>query len=158
MMDKLKGRRVYLPRGREQTEDACILADAIAGSAADLFARDDAIIWIVAGRCMPVTPDILREIIAKHVVTKQLVSQGTISEVAYVPVEPDEKMLHTLLMTRRREDGSLIARLPKAAGSQRELPPSRRQEVRYRLRTGEPAAVIARELGVDADVIKDLAR
>jgi hypothetical protein len=111
------GRSVYLPRGRDQTEDLNTLADCIAASSADLFNQDGCLIWITAGGCVQVNLERLRELVPKYVATKHLRKTAGVFEVEYRPYEPDQKALHALIMAKRREDGSLLARLPKTSSA-----------------------------------------
>ncbi len=101
----IAGRKVYLPLGRDPVEDACILADCIACSSADLFDQDTCVIWIAAGRCVPVDPEVLREISKLFVVTKHPRETADGWNVEYRPHEPDEKTLHTLLTAKTRTPG-----------------------------------------------------
>ena len=132
MNDKLNGRIVFLPRGRDQREDLNILADAIAASDADLFEG----IWITAGKCISITPDVLRKICTKYVVTKHARETADGWKVEYWPYEPDEMTLRALLMAKTREDGSLIARLPKAPSEPVKLSEQQQRQVRDRLGIG----------------------
>jgi hypothetical protein len=157
-MDKLNGRKVYIPRGRDKQEDLNILADCIAASDADLFNDNDCLIWIAAGGRVPVTPEILRGICTKYVVTKHARETPDGWKVEYRPVEPDEMVLRTLLMAKSREAGSLLLRVPKGLSEPARLSERHRQEVRDRLKIGEPKDKLAREYGVGVDVIRELAR
>jgi hypothetical protein len=153
---KLNGRRVYLPIGRDRSEDACILADCIAGGNADLFDQDGSVMWVAAGRCVPVNPEVLREICKLFVVTKHPRENANgLWEVEYRPYESDQKTLHTLLMAKTRAEGSLMARLPKGPVT---LNNYQQHEARGRIERGEPLASVARHYGIDIDVIKELAR
>src|SRR5258705_407276 len=114
---KLAGRSIYLPRGRDRVEDRCILSDCIAGSSAGLFQEGDSIFWIAGGQRVDVNLDVLRDIIQTFIVTKhpRQLADGS-WEVEFRSYAPDEKAIHALIMAKRREEGNLAARLPKAAG------------------------------------------
>src|SRR6185295_17042917 len=88
-----------------------------------------------------VNPARLREIIAKHIVTKVVVDRGGVLEVTFVPyvLAAEDKTLRTLLMAETLELGSLAKRLPKMPGRPQRLTEQQLEIVRYRLKTGEPA-------------------
>jgi hypothetical protein len=74
------------------------------------------------------------------------------------PYQPDEMALRTLLTAKTLEEGGLVQRLPKIPSEPRKLTPQQQQEVRARLKVGEPQASIARGYNVDVDTIRRLAR
>jgi hypothetical protein len=155
MNDKLADRSVYTPKGRDPHEDLILLADCIATSDADLFAQGSSIVWLKdTGELVGVSRDALLEIITKYVVTKQLVSHGDRWQVEYHPHVPDEYTLRGLLT----DDGGLVRRLPRAPSEPTQLSEQRREEVRARLRIGEPRDKLAREYGVDVGVIGAIGR
>jgi hypothetical protein len=102
---------------RRWDEDLNALADAVAESA-EIFNQDGRLVWLNAGKLIPVSRIILREIITTHVVTKNLINHGTADEPnwtrEYVPFVPHEQALRALLTAEARKDCSLIARAPKA--------------------------------------------
>jgi hypothetical protein len=149
------GRQVYNPRGRDPTEDLNLLADAIAGSPADLFAQGSQIMWLKdTGELVGASRDVLLEIITKYIVTKHLVSHGDRWQVEYHPYVPNEMTLRALL----KEDGGLAQRLPRVPGEPVRLSPQRQQEVLARLKMGERADRVAAAYGVDVAVVERLAR
>jgi hypothetical protein len=150
---------VYVPRGRDPLEDLNRLSDAIAISDADLFNRDGDTVLVDQGVAVQVNPARLREIIAKHIRVKTVVDRGGVLEVTFVPyvLAAEDKTLRTLLMAERIEDGNLAQRLPKMAGKVQQLTENQLQQVKDRLRTGEPAERIAPSYGVNAEVIRQVA-
>jgi hypothetical protein len=153
--DKLNGRKIYIPIGREPREDLCILSDCIAESRADLFNdQNECVIWIAAGRRVNVGPDILREVCRLYVVTKHVreIAEGFVVE--YRPLDPDEMILRKLLSSKTtRDDGGLLWRLPQ---TQRVLSKHQRQEIDYRLGRGERVDVVARSIGTDVATLQQL--
>src|SRR5258707_192533 len=128
------GFTLYSPHGRSQTEDLNLLAECVANSKADLFTQDGSPIWIDGGNCTGVGTKVLAEIIAKHVVTARPVQQGSSWKVEFRPLRPDEMTLRALL----KAENGLLRRLPKAPDEARALTTQHQQEVRTRLKTGEP--------------------
>jgi hypothetical protein len=152
MNNKLNGRRVYLSQGRDPIE---ALVDAIATSDADLFAQGGSIVWLKdSGELVEVGRGAPLELIAKYVVTKQLVQHGDRWRVEYHPHVPDEMTLRALLMG----EGGLAQRLPKAPSEPIKLTSQQAQEARDRLAMGEPKNRIAAAYKVDVATIEQLAR
>jgi hypothetical protein len=151
--------REYRPRHQDLAEDLCILSDAIAISDADLFNRDGATVLIDQGVVVQVNPARLREIIAKHIRIKMVVDRDGVLEVTFVPyvLAAEDKTLRTLLMTERIEDGNLAQRLPKMPGKEMKLTENQLQQVRDRLKIGEPPEKIAPSYNVDVATIRRLA-
>lgn len=65
--------------------------------------------------------------------------------------EPDEKILIDMI-------AALVGRVVRGPSTPRALPKHQQQAARDRLRTGEPAYLIAAAYGVDAATIEQLAR
>ena len=63
-------------RGRDPVEDLNTSADAIAESPAELFNWNGGLVWINAGKLVPVAKDALIQIIEKHVAVRKLVNRG----------------------------------------------------------------------------------
>jgi len=89
--DKLKGCRLHVWHGRDPIEDTISLAQAVAASPAELFNCNDRFCWPNDGHLDPVSKDLLREIIAKHICTRRLVDRGTreppVWECEYLPFD-----------------------------------------------------------------------
>jgi len=151
------GRKIYTPRGQNPSEDLNLLADAIAASNADLFAKDGLVVWLNdAGKLVGVNADTLHEVIAKHVVTKGLVNKGTPDEpaweVEFQPVQPDGMTLRALL----KDDGSLLGRLPKLPGEPIKLTAQQKREICDRARMGEVKDMIARAYKIDIATVTSI--
>jgi hypothetical protein len=155
-----EGRKVYLPRGRDPHEDLNLLSDCIAGSDAALFTDiGGGIFCIIAGKRVPVGQDVLRDVVMKYVVTKHAKQDADGNwSVEYRPLVLDDMILRALLVARAREDGALWARLPKEQGEPRQLSMQQLSEIKLRLKTGEPAAQIAKAHHVDVDEIRKIER
>ena len=153
------GRTIFIWKG---PEDVARLTEAIAALAiAELFDTDEGLVWCNDGETTPVSKDVLREILMANFAGVRLVRRGAGYErefyaYAFPPEadlrkEPNERMLIDIL-------NLLPDRVVKGPRTPRLVPEAQHESVRYRLKTGEPAARIARELGTDADTIKALAR
>jgi len=101
------------------------LADALAENV-DLFNLDGSPVWLNKGQLVPMTMNVLHEIIPQHIATKELVNRGTEWVVEYVPYVPDPRTVRDLFSNERRE-GGLLPRLTKITSSQVSEP--RRQKV-----------------------------
>ena len=157
MNDKLNGRRLYLPRGRDPREDLCILADTIATSEADLFNQDGHPIWITAGKCVSIIPAVLRDICTRYVATKHPRETANGWEVEYRAYEPDEMTLRALLKAKTLEEGGLVQRLPKMPGEPVRLTARQREEVQFRIKSGESPDRVANAYGARPDSGRDRA-
>jgi len=93
-----------------------LLADAIA-EYTDLFSFNGILVQLSKGKLIPVTTEVLHEIIPQHIAVKQLRNSGTNIEphwvVEFVPYTPDATTTRNLLGRDHRE-GSLLARATKA--------------------------------------------
>ena len=94
------------------------MADAIAQTG-EVFDHNGQLVWLNAGSLIPVSGAVLRGIIGRRVVTRQLVNHGTPAEpnwaCEYLPFVPTDAALKCLLNAERRQDGSLLARAPPAS-------------------------------------------
>jgi hypothetical protein len=151
-------RRIFIWRGKD---DGSRLADVVSEVAAtELFGQNGELVALSAGQLAPINLNELRDIIARHIATLQLVSQGTAGwRYEYVSFtfpngtdasrQPNQQVLLDLFPT-------LVARVAKAPGDIPQLSEQQLQEVRQRLRTGEPKGVVARAYGIDAEMIARL--
>jgi hypothetical protein len=151
------GRQVYVARGRDPVEDLNLLADAISVSPAPLFSKDGSTVAIIDGVDVRLNPSALGNIVEKHIVTKVVADREGKLEVTYLPHRPDDKTLRSLLMAETIEQGNLAKRLPRMAGKEQRLTEEQLQQVKARLRIGEPAERIAPSYGVDTATIRRLA-
>ena len=111
------------------------------------------IVWLKdTGELVGVSKDALLEIIAKYVVTKQLVPHGDRWRVEYEPHVPDEMTVRAVLMG----EGGLAQRLPKAASEPTRLSDQQQKEVHARLKIGERPDSLARAYGVPIEAIRQL--
>jgi hypothetical protein len=147
----------YTPRGRDPLEDLNRLADAISISEAPLFSKDGDAVLIVEGADVILNPTALGATVERHIVTKAVVDREGKFEVTYPPCRPDDKTLRSLLMAETLEQGNLAKRLPKMPGKEQRLTETQLEQVKYRLRIGEPAERIAPSYGVDAATIRRIA-
>jgi len=113
----LNGRVICNLRGTNAQEDLCLVADAIAQTD-EILDHNGRLIQIQNGKLVPITMDVLREIISTRIVSMQLVNRGTAHEpnwtLEYPPFKPPtERALQTLLRAEKKEEGSLTARVPK---------------------------------------------
>jgi hypothetical protein len=150
-------RQLYVPRGRDPLEDLNLLADAIAVSPAPMFNQDGITVAVDNGFIVRVTPALLGDIVFRYVATKVPVIHAGLCEVTFQPYRPDDTTLRKLLMAERIEDGNLAQRLPKMPGREMKLTENQLQQVRDRLKIGEPPERIAPSYNVDAATIRRLA-
>ena len=105
------------------------LADALAENV-DLFNQNGNPILLTQGQLVPVTINVLHEIIPRHIATKELINRGTQNEptwvVEYIPYVPDPRTVRDLFSNERRE-GGLLPRLTNVTAPQTNEP--RRQKV-----------------------------
>jgi hypothetical protein len=158
MNDDLDGRTVFLWHG---PEDINRLTAVVAQAAVtELFNVNRELVWLNGSKPVAVNKDILRTIIARHIVSLRLVSRGEFGLerefyefdfplVADTKKEPNERVLIDMIP-------ALVLQVAKGAQEPLTLTPQRQLEVRNRLRTGEPHASIAASYGVDADTIRRL--
>jgi hypothetical protein len=104
-------------RGETPQKDLCAVADALANTN-EILDHNGRLIQLQNGKLVPITMDVLREIISTHIVSMQLVNRGTAHEpnwtLEYPPFKPPtERALQTLLRAEKKEEGSLTARVPK---------------------------------------------
>jgi hypothetical protein len=70
-------RRLHLWRDQDLNADTNALADAVAESDVDLFNLDGRLFWLTEGTLVPVSKNLLLDIITKHVATVRLVNRGS---------------------------------------------------------------------------------
>jgi hypothetical protein len=153
------GRTVFLWHG---PEDISRLTAVVAQAAVtELFNVNRGLIWLNGGKPVAINKDILRKVIARHIVSLRLVGRGEfgLEREFYAfdfPVtadtrhEPNERVLMDMIP-------ALTEQVAKGPSTPLTLTPQRQREVRNRLKTGEPHASIAASYGVDTDTIKRLA-
>src|SRR5262249_23417564 len=75
----------------------------------DLFNQDGNPLWLKQGQLVPVTMNVLHEIIPQHIALKELTNRGTATNpnwvVEYVPLVPDSRLVRDLFANERREGG-----------------------------------------------------
>jgi hypothetical protein len=160
MTNALDGRTVFLWRCPEDTN---ALTEAVAAAAVtELFNVNRELIWLNGSKPVPVNKDILRTIIARHIVSLRLVGRGEfgLEREFYAfdfPVtadtrhEPNERVLIDMI-------DALLGQVAKGPQVPLRLSEQHEREARVRLKTGEPALRIASSYGVDIDTIRQLAR
>jgi hypothetical protein len=140
------------------------LAAAVAAAAiVEPFNIGGVLHQLQGGRLIEVDRTSMREIVAKHIQTFALVNRGSADEpewaVEYFPLKfwpvgsegamygPDEAAITNLI--------DLITPMAmRTAGPRTKLKPQQLNEIRMRLKVGEPAARIARAYGVDDATIR----
>jgi hypothetical protein len=158
---KLNDRRIFLWHGKNPTEDANRLTDAVAEAAiAELFELNGGLFWLDKGRLVPVNKDVLRNIIARHIVAMRLVNRGgdkwesefypfEFPVTAAASKEPNERVLIDMA-------AALLGRVAKGPSEPRRLSDQQLREVRDRLAMGEPKDRIADAYGVPVEAIRQL--
>src|SRR5262245_16277962 len=83
------GQFIFTWQGYDPIAEKKRLADLIAETAAaELFAMNGGLVLLQAGQVVPVGKDVLKETIARHVVTAQLVNRGDLGwDVEFRPFE-----------------------------------------------------------------------
>jgi hypothetical protein len=152
------GRRIFVWHGKNPAEDANRLTNAVAEAAiAELFELNGGLFWLDKGRLVPANKDVLRNIIARHIVAVRLVDHGgdkwesefypfEFPVTADVSKQPNERVL--IDMT-----AALLERVAKGPSEPRRLSPQQQREVRARLAMGEAKDRIANAYGVPVDTI-----
>ena len=118
------------------------LAEAVAEKAgAELFTWNGTLVWLNDGQFVPANKNILREVIARHIVSIRWVNRGTVDmprwEGEYYPFdfppgadtskEPDERVLISLM-------NDLVLRVAKGPIEPFRLTPQQRLEISARLK------------------------
>jgi hypothetical protein len=160
-------REVFLWRGRD--DDLTRLTEVVAAKTkTELFNEDGQLVRLHGGRLVPVNKEGMREIVTRHVKTLRPVNRGTDSEphwevdfysFGFPPVGTkndvnrglNEKALIDLI-------DALVPHVAKTPRRPVEFKPQQLQEIRTRLRSGEPAYIVARSYGVELDVIQEMER
>ena len=151
------GKTLFHPSGRDPLDDTIILADAVAGSNADLLNDGGTPVWIHAGQRIPIAMEVLREIIAKFIVTARPVERDGKWTVLFEPVVPENRALQLMLTADNKSNGNLLQRLLKV-GKPTGLSARDEHAVRVRLARGEHARDLAREYHSDPAALAQLAR
>jgi hypothetical protein len=162
--DTRDDRTIFLWKGRDAAAETAALADAIAAKTiTELFYVGGVLTHLHDGRFVPVTNDMMNEIVARHVKTFKLVSRGTSDaprwEVEFHPLEfplgrnlrdgPDRQVLVNLTQ-------DLAARVARGPTRPIDLSNQQLKEIEMRLRESEPVARIAAAYNVDVDTIKEI--
>jgi hypothetical protein len=160
-------REVFVWYGRDG--DQSRLTAVIARRAiTELFNEDGQLVRLHAGRLVPVNKEDMREIITRHVKTLRPVNRGTDSEpqwevdfysFGFPPAGTkndtnrglNEKVLIDLIE-------ALVPHVAKTPRRPVEFKQQQLSEIRTRLKSGEPAYIIARSYGVELDVIQEMER
>jgi hypothetical protein len=154
------GRRVFIWRG---SDDSKRLAGTIAEScAAELFSANKNLVCLTAGKLVPATLAVLREVIGRHIASVKLVDRGEFGlnveyyafdfpPVADTDKEPDQRILLSLV-------DILVGLVARAPSEPRQLTPQQMQEIRARRKEGEPADRVARAYGIEVEQVQQLAR
>src|SRR5262249_44455724 len=86
-------------------------------------------VWVNQGRLVPLTLNLVHELVPRFVATRELVNRGTEQNpnwvLEYIPFQPDPRTIRDLFSNERRE-GSLLARLTRVTTPQANEP--RRQQ------------------------------
>jgi hypothetical protein len=156
------GRRIFVWRGRDLTEDTNRLTEAVAEACVvKLFEVNGSLVWLRDGRPVAVNRPILLEIITTLIAGVRLVNhRGTDTwEVEFYSIEfppgadtskgPNDQVLSNL------EEG-LIRLVAKGPATPARLTPQQQSEIQARLKTGESYDSIARSYGVDVATIRQL--
>ena len=155
-------RRLHVWRGRVLKEDTDRLSEAVAEKAgAELFNLNGSLVWLNEGQPVRADKNVLREIITRHIVSIRLVNRGTTDvprwESEYYSFdfplgadtskEPSEQVLINLM-------NRLILLVARGPSEPFKLTPRQQEEVRARLKQGEPKDQIASAYSVDVDTIR----
>ena len=148
------GRRLLQGSG---VEDPAAWVDALAECAAPLYSRDGTAVLLDGGQLVLLNREVLSEIIREHIAVEQVKNIGTADapfyKQEYLTVLPGEILMRGLLV-----GDSLAQRLPRIAGEPKALTAHLQNEIRQRLRDGEPADRIADAHRIDVATVKQLAR
>jgi hypothetical protein len=155
---------IWFGRGNDTTRLTAVIA---ARAITEIFSEEGRLVRLQDGRFVPITKEGMQEIVTRHIKTVRPVNRGTTDEprweIEYAPLEfplagskydlrgPNEKTLIDLIDALV----ALVARVPRRPP---EFKPRQLQEIRTRLKSGEPAYIIARSYGVELDVIQEMER
>jgi hypothetical protein len=160
-------REIFLWRTRrDPTENVNQLATVVATRAiCELFNVRGILNQLKDGRLDPVDRDAMRGIVGKHIRTFALINRGSADEpkfeIEFFPLQfapigsegamygPDERVLSDLIE-------ALTPMVARTAGPRTSLRPQQLQEIRMRLKQGEPAARIAQSYNVEAETIRQI--
>ena len=141
------------------------MAEAVAErTQTELFNVNGELYQLTEGRLVAINKDILRDIVARHLVSPRLVNRGSTSApvwevekfsfdfpvVADTREQPDQRVVLNLI-------NALVALVAKGPTQPRVLTPQQLREVHARIKIGEPKENIARAYNVDVAVIRQLA-
>jgi hypothetical protein len=158
-------RKKFIWRGRDDDEKR--LTDVIADRAAgEIFNVDGYLAYLDNGRPVGITPAVMRDIIARHVGTPRLIERGTADErkfdvvleaFAFPPAGskwdqnkgPNEKTLLNMIK-------NLVDMVAKAPRPPVRLQPGQIEIIRSRLKTGEPASLVAAAFRAELEQIREI--
>jgi hypothetical protein len=159
-----RGRGRAVPAGCGP-QDTARLADTVAEKTqTELFNVNRSLFRLTEGRLIAVNKDVLRDIIARHIVSLRLVNRASTNDprweienfsfefpiVADTSEQPDQRVLLDLIE-------ALVLRVAKGPSTPHQLTLQQLREVRDRIKIGEPKDAIARAYHVDVSVIRQLA-
>jgi hypothetical protein len=159
-----RGRGRAVPAGCGP-QDTARLADTVAEKTqTELFNVNRSLFRLTEGRLIAVNKDVLRDIIARHIVSLPLVNRASTNDprweienfafefpiVADTSEQPDQRVLLDLIE-------ALVLRVAKGPSTPHQLTLQQLREVRDRIKMGEPKDRIARAYHVDVSVIRQLA-
>jgi len=148
--DKLDGRKIVILRG--DGNDMNRLADALAEACVtEIFSANNNLVLLDSGRLVPVSANLLRDIIAQRVVSIRAVNGAFGWVVERFAFDFDQRMRLDLV-------GLLVGRVAKVSTEPRVLTEQQQREIRARRREGEPADSVAQAYGVEVDVVRQLAQ
>jgi hypothetical protein len=159
-----RGRGRAVPAGCDP-QDTARLADTIAEKTqTELFNVDGSLFQFTEGRLIAINKDILRNVIARHIVSLRLVNRASTNDphweieydsfefpiVADTSERPDQQVLLDLIT-------ALSGRVAKEPSEPCQLTPQQQREIRDRVKMGEPKDNIARAYNVDVATVRQLA-
>jgi hypothetical protein len=141
------GRTIILHNGR--VEDTRRLVDAIADKLVlELFALDGRLFWLSdANQLTPMNRRLLGDLIARHFVTVRLASGANGPHPEFLSLEIDGQSLIDVM-------DALASRVAKGPSQPRVLSEQKKQEIRYRLKVGEPRESLAKAYDISLADIK----
>ena len=151
----------FAPDGRRllrgSIEDPAAWIEALSESSAPLYNKNGSAVLLDSGQLVLLSRDVLIAIIEEHIRVEEVKNIGTAAapfwKCDYVTVIPGEIVLRGLLTG----DG-LAQKLPKIPDEPHVLTAHLQQEIRARLRDGEPASRIADAHKLDIETVRGLAR
>ena len=162
MTDELKGKRIFVWRGRDLDDDVRRLAEAIAEACISrLFNLNQNLVWLDQGLPVPISRNQLAGIISKSIAGVRLVEvngdwkceyfQFDFSPTADTSKAPNDQVLTSLM----EELKQLVAKGPRAAAK---LTEQQKQDITSRLKTGEPRSRVAEHYHLDLEQLEEVRR